>query len=140
MSKGWREVARLGGSGARYPHLLADPHGWCLRLGPRSRGDDKYYSSLPVLLQGLVEQVTRRRLLSLSGALELRLLLGEVRDALKSALGLCEEALRKGGLEEHMRRLGTSRSVGRSKDTLPSGLSVRAGGYAAGDALPREAV
>src|SRR5258706_16231319 len=27
MSKGWREVAKLGSTGARYPHVLADPHG-----------------------------------------------------------------------------------------------------------------
>jgi len=140
MGKGWCEIARLGGSGARYPHLLADRQGWYLRLGPKSRLDDRYYSSLPVLLQGLVEQVSRRRLLSLSGVLELRLLLGEVRDAMKSALGLCEEALRKGGLEEHMRRLGRSEPVGRTQDTLSSGLSGPGGGYAAGQALPRKAV
>jgi hypothetical protein len=33
MKTGWKEVARLGIQGARYPHLLVDTYGWCLRLG-----------------------------------------------------------------------------------------------------------
>jgi hypothetical protein len=107
MSKGWREVARLGGTGARYPHVLVDPHGWCLRLGPNSRSDEKYYSSLPMLLHGLVEQSARRRLLSIPAALDLKELRREVEDVLHSALSLCHEVLNRGGLKEHIRRLET---------------------------------
>src|SRR5437879_2584027 len=62
MSEAWREVARLGRSGEAYPHVLADSHGWCLRLGPRERLDERYYSSLPSLLRGLTEQILRRLL------------------------------------------------------------------------------
>jgi hypothetical protein len=61
MSEAWREVARLGKTGDRYPHILADSHGWCLRLGPRDRTDDKYYSSFQALLGGLIEHSLRRR-------------------------------------------------------------------------------
>ena len=61
MSEAWREVARLGKKGERYPHILVDSHGWCLRLGARDREDDKYYSSLPTLLQGLLEHLLRRK-------------------------------------------------------------------------------
>ena len=59
MKNGWNEVARLGPEPGRYPHILVDKHGWCLRLG-RGSGDEKYYSNLPSLLQGLVEHVERR--------------------------------------------------------------------------------
>jgi len=104
MSKGWKEVARVGASGARYPHVLVDAHGWCLRLGPNPRRDEKYYSSLPLLLHGLVEHGARRRLLSLSAALALGELRREVKDALHSALGLCSEILGSGGQKEHVRR------------------------------------
>jgi hypothetical protein len=61
MSEAWREAARLGKKGERYPHVLVDSHGWCLRLGPRDKEDDKYYSSLPNLLQGLYEHLLRRQ-------------------------------------------------------------------------------
>jgi hypothetical protein len=61
MSEAWREVARLGKKGEKYPHILVDSHGWCLRLGPRDREDEKYYSSLPNLLQGLYEHHLRRK-------------------------------------------------------------------------------
>ena len=60
MSEAWREVARLGKKGEKYPHILVDSHGWCLRLGAREKEDDKYYSSLPNLLQGLYEHLLRR--------------------------------------------------------------------------------
>lgn len=106
MSKGWKEVARLGGSGARYPHILVDPHGWCLRLGPNHKSDEKYYSSLPVLLHGLVENFVRRRMAGVSAVLDLKELASEVRDALHSALALCSEAYARGGLDEHMKRVG----------------------------------
>lgn len=61
MSEAWREVAHLGKRGEQYPHILVDSHGWCLRLGSRDKEDDKYYSSLPNLLQGLYEHFLRRQ-------------------------------------------------------------------------------
>ncbi len=61
MSEAWREVARLGKVGERYPHILADTRGWCLRWGPRECRDDKYYSTLSSLLHGLAEHLLRRR-------------------------------------------------------------------------------
>jgi len=61
MSEAWREVARLGKKGEKYPHILVDSHSWCLRLGPQGKEDDKYYSSLPNLLQGLYEHLLRRQ-------------------------------------------------------------------------------
>jgi hypothetical protein len=61
MSEAWREAARLGKKGEKYPHILVDSHGWCLRLGPRGREDEKYYSSLLNLLQGLYEHLLRRQ-------------------------------------------------------------------------------
>lgn len=126
MSKGWREVARLGGTGARYPHVLVDPHGWCLRLGPNSRSDEKYYSSLPMLLHGLVEQSVRRRLLSLPIALEMKELRREVEDILHAALALCHEVLDRGGLQEHIRRLEPPKAASVGPDTSPSGLPAGA--------------
>ena len=104
MSKGWKEVAKLGGAGSRYPHILVDSHGWCLRLGLRTRNDEKYFATLPVLLHGLVEYFIRRRMAALSSVLDMKEFVRELRDALHSALGLCHEALEKGGLEEHIRR------------------------------------
>jgi hypothetical protein len=61
MSESWREVARLGKKGEKYPHILVDSHGWCLRLGPSDREDEKFYSSLPTMLQGLLEHLLRRK-------------------------------------------------------------------------------
>ena len=128
MSKGWKEVARVGVSGARYPHVLVDAHGWCLRLGWNPRTDVKYYSSLPLLLRGVVEHHVRRRLASLGGPLDLEGLCREVREALASALGLCREILEQGGLEEHVRRLetqgesGTLWSTRRLAPSRPSGF------------------
>lgn len=62
MSEAWREVARLGKVGRRYPHVLADSRGWCLRWGPNRQTDDKYFSSITSLLQGLSGHFLRRRL------------------------------------------------------------------------------
>jgi hypothetical protein len=112
MGKEWKEVARLGGTGAWYPHVLVDTNGWCLRLGPARKGRDKYYASLPILLRGLVEHMTRRRLLGLSGILDLEGLIAEVEDALHSALSLSSEVLERGGMEMHIRRLERSKSPG----------------------------
>jgi hypothetical protein len=93
MSEAWREVARLGKKGEQYPHLLVDSHGWCLRLGPRDREDEKYYSSLPTLLQGLLEHFLRRKDQDSAGGLaELKALLIQ---NLKEAKELGEELERK---------------------------------------------
>lgn len=62
MGEAWREVARLGKVGQRYPHVLADSRGWCLRWGPKTDRDEKYYSSLSTMLHGLAEHYLRRRL------------------------------------------------------------------------------
>ena len=59
MKTGWKLVAQLGMSGPGYPHLLVDRHGWCLRIG-RGRGEEKYYSTLPSVLQGLIEHVEQQ--------------------------------------------------------------------------------
>ena len=78
MSEAWREVARLGKKGEKYPHILVDSHGWCLRLGPRGREDEKYYSSLPNLLQGLYEHLLRRKdRESARTVLEMKAILGQ---------------------------------------------------------------
>jgi hypothetical protein len=95
MKKGWHLIARLGGTGARYPHVLVDAHGWCLRLGPVSRGDDKFYSRLDNLLGGLVEHCARRRLGDLGSVLDPQGLLEEVRDALGTALDLATTAVQE---------------------------------------------
>ena len=141
MSHGWKEIARLGGTRARYPHVLADQLGWCLRLGRKSRSDDLHYSSLPVLLRGLVQHSVRRRLMSLSSVLRIKELCREVEDALRSALGMCHEALVRGGLEEHIRRLEPFNSRPSTRTTSAAGPAPRASGYAArGPGQGRQAV
>ena len=110
MSEAWREVARLGQTGERYPHVLADTHGWCLRLGPRDRTDNRYYSSYPNLLQGLIEHLMRRGL----GAGEEIRTLSEFRDLglehLKQASALGEELDRqlRGSVHQQLQE-GTDR-------------------------------
>jgi hypothetical protein len=84
MKSGWKEVARLGTGGARYPHVLVDAHGWCLRLG-RERGEERYYSNLPSLLQGLIEQLARARLRQCPVLMSASAMLAEVRAALDEA-------------------------------------------------------
>jgi len=84
MKNGWNEVARVGASGDGYPHVLVDAHGWCLRLGPDKR-DEKYYSGLPPLLQGMVEQLTRRHLRDRGPLMSAAAMLTEVRTALDQA-------------------------------------------------------
>lgn len=93
MAKGWRLVARLGGSKARYPHILVDAHGWCLRWGPVPRDDDKFYSRFETVLEGLVEHCIRRRLLQLGSVLEPQGLLEEVRDVFQAARDLAATAV-----------------------------------------------
>src|SRR6185369_17634212 len=62
MKLGWRLVAKLGADAPHFPHILSDPHGWALRLGPNDHADMKYFSSFPNVLAGLVEHLVRRRL------------------------------------------------------------------------------
>ncbi len=82
MKTGWKLVARLGTSGPGYPHLLVDRHGWCLRLGPNPKVDDKFYSRLLFLLEGLIEQALRRKVLTMPAATAI----GELRAILKESL------------------------------------------------------
>jgi len=82
MKTGWKEVACLGEAGGKYPHVLVDAHGWCLRLGPKPGTDDKYYSGLPALMEGLVEHFLRRRWMEGSPVRGVDALLGEVRRTL----------------------------------------------------------
>jgi hypothetical protein len=105
MAAAWTEVAQLGKSGARYPHLLVDPHGWCLRLGPKRSEDDKFYSNLPSLLGGLIEHFARRHLAGINAPLDLLGFSQEVTAALRSGQRLCQAAVEKGGLETHQRLL-----------------------------------
>lgn len=134
MGNSWKEVVRLGEEGAGYPHILADTHGWCLRLGPSRRFDDKYYSNLPGLLRGLLEQGIRRSLMASGGGLDLEGFVREVRGALESAHTLGCRALREGCLEVHPRQAG-ARAGGRRGNgwfRLIPGLQGGAGADVAG--------
>ena len=127
MGNGWKEVARLGGPGARYPQILVDGHGWCLRLGRHTRHDEKYYSSLPNLLGGLIEHTIRRRLMNSPAAQGLAEFVTRLRQTLDVARSLCLEALEKGGLEEHIRRLDARKAApttSGSLERLPGGLAA----------------
>jgi hypothetical protein len=91
LKNGWKEVARLGTGGMGYPHVLVDAYGWCLRLGPNSRSDDKYYSRLETLLEGLIVHLVRRRMMSLRPILDLRGLVQEISSATRMALSMTEK-------------------------------------------------
>lgn len=95
MKNGWRLVARIGTVDPQFPHILADPHGWGLRLGSNPHADMKYYSSFPNLLAGLVEHSVRRRLGSAHPILTAAGLIDEVRKELAHARQLCEVATRE---------------------------------------------
>jgi hypothetical protein len=82
MKNGWHEVARLGLFPGDYPHVLVDKHGWCLRLAAE---EEKYYSSMPTLLRGLIEHLLRRRLREAGPLLCAQAMLAEVRAALDEA-------------------------------------------------------
>lgn len=88
MKHGWNEVARLGKNGKQYPHLLVDAHGWCLRLGSDRKRDDKYYSRLTPLLEGLIEQGVRRGLVDSGSHSDIDELTRAVRSALARMLRL----------------------------------------------------
>lgn len=80
MRSAFRLVARLGPAPHGYPWILADARNWVLRL---SRGDDdRYYSNLPSLIEGMSAHWLRRRLGSVDG---LHHLLQEHRAALAEA-------------------------------------------------------
>lgn len=91
MKKGWRLVATLGAEAPGFPHVLVDAYGWCLRLG-RERGEEKFYSNLPSLLQGLIEQLIRTRFRHGPTLLAAESMLAEVRAALEEA-AKCRESL-----------------------------------------------
>lgn len=74
------------------------------RLGRHSRHDQKYYSTLPNLLGGLIEHTVRRRLMDSPAAVDLQAFLTTLKALIETARSLCREALEKGGLEEHVRR------------------------------------
>jgi hypothetical protein len=90
LKTGWKLVARLGMSGPGYPHLLVDRHGWCLRFGPNPRVDDKFYSRLLFLMEGLVEQGLRRAVLTIPAATEIGELRAILRESLRSTVDLGE--------------------------------------------------
>ena len=90
MKTGWKLVARLGTSGPGYPHLLVDRHGWCLRLGPNPKVDDKFYSRLLFLLEGLIEQALRGDVLTMPAAAGVGELRAILRESLRSTIDLGE--------------------------------------------------
>ena len=87
-------MARLGSDACRYPHLLADAHGWCLRLGPDPRKDDKLYSRLEFLFEGLIEQGLRRGLPGMRTSNTVEELLGELRTGIRAMRSLGRSAER----------------------------------------------
>ena len=91
MKRGWNEVARLGRKGSKYPSVLADRRGWCLRLGPNSESDDRYYSNLPSLAEGLIEHYMRRRLAEKGAGSSLKQLVKDIRAELVQARGLARQ-------------------------------------------------
>ncbi len=92
MKTGWRLVAKLGTDGPHFPHVLADAHGWALRLGPNAHSEMKYFSSLPNLLAGLVEHSIRRRLGAGRPIVSLDALADEIRREIAHARALCQTA------------------------------------------------
>jgi len=105
MTSGWSLVARLRALGAGYPHILVDAHGWCLRLGPSARQDEKYYSNFASLLQGLVEHFLRRRMKSGDLLEGVQALARGVEEAILHASELSTRA-KETVIHEHIRRCG----------------------------------
>ena len=91
MKRGWNEVARLGRKGPKYPHVLVDRRGWCLRLGPNPESDDRYYSGLASLAEGIIEHVMRRGLPARDSVSSLRELVKNIRVELAAASGLARQ-------------------------------------------------
>jgi hypothetical protein len=121
MKTGLKEVARLGTDGLRYPHVLADAHNWCLRLGPNPKIDDKYYSSVPGLLKGLLEQGLRRSMLQGQPVRKIQELLSSLQCALFSMVEIgcrLDEILKK-SLRKPARHLGPLREGPISSEAIP---------------------
>lgn len=111
MSSGWKLVATLGAQGVRYPQILVDKHGWCLRLGPSARQDEKYYSSFSSLLRGLTEHFLRRRAKSTEVLEGLQVLTRAVEDAVRIA-GEISCMAKETVIHEHIRRCGAREAEG----------------------------
>lgn len=111
MSSGWKLVASLGAQGVGYPHILVDKHGWCLRLGPSARQDDKYYSNFSGLLRGLTEHFLRRRLKSSDVLQGLQDLVRAVEDAVRIA-GELSTSAQETVIHERIRRCGAREALG----------------------------
>jgi len=92
MKLGWRLVAKLGADAPHFPHILSDPHGWALRLGPNDHADMKYFSSFPNVLAGLVEHLVRRRLGAGTSIVSIQGLIEESRIELARAREVCQLA------------------------------------------------
>lgn len=95
MKTGWRLVAKLGTEAQLFPHILADSHGWALRLGSNVHADMKYFSSFPNVLAGLVEHWIRRRLGADRPIISLEDLAAEVQKEIAHARELCQIANRE---------------------------------------------
>jgi len=95
MKLGWRLVAKLGAVAPYYPHILADDHGWAVRLGPNPHADMKYFSSFPNVLAGLVEHLVRRRLGAEASIVSVDGLVEEARKEFDRARELCQVATRE---------------------------------------------
>jgi hypothetical protein len=95
MKIGWRLVAKLGNDARGYPHVLADPHGWALRLGSNTHSDMKYFSNFPALLEGLIEHALRRDLGRNSEIATIQGLMKEVRSQLAEHRELARRADRE---------------------------------------------
>lgn len=110
-------MAKLGTEAAGYPHLLADGHGWCLRLGPDPRKDDRFYSRLECLFEGLIEQGFRRGLPGMRVSNNVEELLGELRSGICAMRNLGRSAERT--IQEMQRRQlsATESPEGISEDT-----------------------
>ena len=65
MRTAFRLVARLGPEPHGYPWILADGRNWVLRL--RRGDDDRFYSTLPSLIEGMTAHWLRRRLGPVNG-------------------------------------------------------------------------
>ncbi len=135
MKTSWKTVLRLGSEGACFPHVRVDAHGWCLRLGPVPRDDDKFYSRLETLLEGLVEHGVRRRLARREVARDLKGFMSEVRDALAVARDLAATAAREAVHESYPSPPDAPPPLRRLPRTTPPGL-VRPGAFMAYSSHP----
>lgn len=122
MKTGFTLVARLGSAGDRYPHILVDAHNWALRLGPSYRRDEKYYSSLPSLFQGMADHLLRRGM-SQTPVDGFEALARELKAGMKDLCDLATTCLEKLGNERQALPLVAKRDSGSTLGT-PSGVSA----------------